>query len=135
MTILWRYSQDYNSWMFNHPDFPQPDAFSGGQRHPIDHRLIKSLDDLDLKAELALLYSNANALFTEVSGAFEIPANQKAQTLSTILAILKEALREKEALYNITEVALIESALGKTLQNFPEVREAFLLEYKGRLSL
>lgn len=121
--------------MFNHPDFPQPDAFSGAPRPPVDHRLIKSLDELDLKAELALLYSNANALFTEVSGAFEIPANQKAQTLSTILAILKEALREKEALYNITEVALIESALGKTLQNFPELREAFLLEYKGRLSL
>lgn len=121
--------------MFNHPDFPQPDAFSGGQRPSIDHRLVKSLDDLDLKAELALLFSNANALFTEVSDARDIPTNQKAQTLSTILAILKEVLREKEALYNITEVALIEAALGKTLQNFPEVREAFLLEYKGRLSL
>lgn len=121
--------------MFNHPDFPQPDAFSGASRSQVDHRFVKSLDDLDLKSELALLYSNANALFTEVSNDVGIPTNQKAQTLSTILAILKEALREKEALYNITEVALIESALAKTLQGFPEVREAFLMEYKGRLSL
>jgi hypothetical protein len=122
--------------MKNHPDFPQHDPFAGVNRGAATlPRLVKSLEDLDLDAELALLYSNANHLYTEVCTAIEIPANQKAQTLSTILAILKEVLKEKETLYNIGEVTLIETALGETLKKFPEVREAFLQEYRGNLSL
>lgn len=117
----------------NHPDFPEPfDQSTRGRALP---RFIKSTDDLNLKHELALVYSNAQALFDTVAQDYETPANQKAQTLNTCLSILKEVIKEKQALYNITEVAEIEAALGKVLQGFPEVRDAFLEEYRGALNL
>lgn len=122
--------------MRNHPDFPH-DPFVQAVRGnaPLPPRRVNSLAELDLDAELALLYSNANHLYTETCNASEIPANQKAQTLNTILSILKEALNKKEQLYNVAEVTLIEVALGETLKNFPDISEAFLREYKGRLNL
>lgn len=118
----------------NNPDFPDTfDSFRTNSRAL--PRFVGSTDELDLKKEIALVYSNAQALFDTIAQDFETPANQKAQTLNTCLSILKEVIKAKEALYNITEVSEIEAALGKTLQNYPEIREAFLEDYRGNLNL
>jgi hypothetical protein len=120
--------------MRNHPDFTG-EAFSVPPAARQQFTLYESTDQLDLKRELALVYSNAQALFDSIASDYATPANQKAQTLSTILNILKEVLKDKETLYNVTEVAEIETALGKTLQEFPDIRDSFMQVYKGHLNL
>ena len=92
-----------------------------------------SLQDLDLQDELLTQYVQAKQLLKDVEFADEIPLNQKAQAQNSILGILAQIIKQQETLHNVANVTRIELALVAALKECPEVKEAFLAIYTGKL--
>lgn len=103
------------------------------QRRTAPAQLAESLAELNLEDELLIQYSKANALLSSVEFDSETPLNQKAQAQNSIVAILSAIIKNQEAVRNMAEVNVLEAALGDTLKEFPEIKEAFLARYEGKL--
>jgi hypothetical protein len=86
-----------------------------------------SLDD-----ELENQLTTAKQLLEDAKFDETVPLNQKAQVINSIVAIIAAINKQKAALHNLAELALIETALIETLKEFPEVRERFIEAYTGR---
>jgi len=87
---------------------------------------------LTLDDELENQLSTAKQLLEDAKFDETVPLNQKAQVINSIVAIIAAINKQKAALHNLAELALIESALIETLKEFPEVRERFIEAYTGR---
>lgn len=103
------------------------------QRRAAPAQLAESLAELNLEDELLIQYSKANALLSDAEYDETIPLNQKAQAQNSIVAILSAIIKNQEAVRNMAEVNVLETALGDTLKEFPEIKEAFLARYEGKL--
>lgn len=92
---------------------------------------VPKLEDLDLSAELYNQYVLAKQL---LSDADDQPLNQKAQTLNSIVSILRDISKVRTDLFNAERIKAIESALLMTLKDFPEMSTAFLESYEAALA-
>lgn len=91
------------------------------------------LEELNLEDELLTLYTKATELLRDSEYDESIPLNQKAQAQNSIVSILTTIIKNQEAVRNMAEIATIEAALGDTLKEFPDIKEAFLTAYEGKL--
>ena len=85
-----------------------------GQLPPID------LSTLDLEAELAMQLRDARVLMATTMSNKYIPANQKAQTVSTVTRALDAIASTQIKVYNAERVKIMEQALMVTLREHPD---------------
>lgn len=97
--------------------------------------LVERLEDLNLADELLTQYKAAVALFEDVRHDLETPANQKAQLLNSISAIIGNISKTQTDVYNAERLKLLENTLIATLKEFPEVKQAFLEAYERQLNV
>lgn len=93
-----------------------------------------SLSELNLDEELLIQYQNAVSTFESIRYDEETPANQKAQILNTISAILTNIVKLQTEMYDAERLKKLESALITILQGFPDIKEAFLQAYEKALA-
>lgn len=93
-----------------------------------------SLSELNLDEELLIQYQNAVGTFESIRYDEETPANQKAQILNTISAILTNIVKLQTEMYDAERLKKLESALITILQGFPDIKEAFLQAYEKALA-
>lgn len=94
-----------------------------------------SLEELDTAEELATTYNTLKNMLAMVEYDEATPLNQKAQLINSLAGVLGTIMKLKAELYSMQQVATIEEALGNTLKEFPDIREAFLARYEGQLKL
>jgi hypothetical protein len=101
-------------------------------RHQIDMMLgMTSLNDIDIENEILVQLQTAKQLQSDTLGADNVPANQKAQTLNAVGAILRELVGMQTDLYNAERLKEIEAAIIAALQAAPkEVKDAFFERYE-----
>lgn len=104
------------------PKKPQHDKVTAG-----------SLNELDLDKELLNQYKNAKTVLDEILNDEATAANQKAQVLNTVTAILQNIAKLQQELYNVERLKLLENILIETLQKFEPLRDEFLKAYKAAL--
>jgi hypothetical protein len=92
----------------------------------------QNLSQLNVEDELLRQYNAANQLLADAAYE-EIPLNQKAQAMNSIVAILGQIIRQQETVKNMAAMTELETALVDTLKEFPEIRERFLEVYEGKL--
>lgn len=102
------------------PDAPPPLPFKFAAP-------LKDLGTFDAAEELMLQYQRAENLSANVLNNDEIPANQRAQVLGAVTAILAQIIKLQTDLHNSEQFKKIERTLADTLKRFPEVQEDFLL--------
>lgn len=92
------------------------------------------LGDIDLGQELADNLTAARQLRLDLNQDFETPANQKAQVMNTITAILTSLVKLQTDLYAAQRLKDLEAILITTLQTLPEAQQdAFFKLYEERL--
>lgn len=91
------------------------------------------LNDLDLDKELLDQYKNAKEILEDILRDESIAANQKAQVINTISAILQNIIKLQQELHSVERLKLIENTLIETLQSHETLKEAFLKDYKTAL--
>lgn len=92
---------------------------------------VKNLNELDLDSELASHYSRAIRMVEALEYDDSIPANQKAQAMNTLTAILQQIIKIRTELYNAEYLKRLENALLKTLKVLPTAaQEEFMEEYE-----
>lgn len=103
---------------------------------PAKRRILQhshqNLSQLNVEDELLRQYNAANQLLADAAYE-EIPLNQKAQAMNSIVAILGQIIRQQETVKNMAAMTELEIALVDTLKEFPEIRERFLSVYEGKL--
>ena len=93
-----------------------------------------SLKSLDLDAELYNAYAKAKNYLADVQSDDRVPANQLAQLMNTISAILKEIVKMQTDLYNAERVKKLEAAMIQAIKLAPpESQQAFLEQYETLL--
>lgn len=95
--------------------------------------LLTDINQIDHKRELAVQFSLAKQAYALVQDDTETPLNQKAQALNTITSILTNIVKLQDAVYSVERMKALEETLIETLQGFPDIKQAFLDEYKRRL--
>lgn len=87
----------------------------------VDGRLPPlNLDALDLEAELAMQLRDARVLMATTMSNKYIPANQKAQTVSTVTRALDAIATAQTKVYNAERVKTMEQALMVVLRDHPD---------------
>lgn len=92
----------------------------------------KTLDELNINNELLELYQNAKQFLEDITsgGMSDVPANQIAQVMNTLITSLKEITKVQVEVYNAELVKKMESATIMALKLAPkEVQVAFFEEY------
>ena len=104
-------------------------------RAEIDNMLgMTSLTDLDIENEILVQLQTAKILQQETLVG-DAPANQKAQTINSVAAILKQLVGMQTELYNAERLKEVEAALIAALQkSAPEVKDAFFERYERLLT-
>ena len=93
-----------------------------------------SLKNLDLDAELYNAYAKAKNYLADVQSDDQVPANQLAQLMNTISAILKEIVKMQTELHNAERVKKLEAAMIQAIKLAPlESQQAFLVQYEAIL--
>lgn len=92
------------------------------------------LEDLNIADELLIQYKNAVNLFEAAQHDNDIPANQKAQLLNSISAIITNISKTQTDVYNAERLKALENTLIATLKDFPEVKSTFLDAYERALA-
>jgi hypothetical protein len=88
------------------------------------------LKEVNLAHKLAVSLKQAEAMYAEggdkLSG---IPYNQRVQGQNSLATILLQLGKHQAKVYDSEQNKRMESALMKTLQGFPDIRDAFLQRY------
>lgn len=115
---------------------PTLEELAALNRPPPPPRMPQIEDDgpLDLSKELHKQYRKAQQMLMDAEYD-EAPLNYRTQTLNAISSIISQLVKLQMDLHTLEEVKKIEGALIETLKEMPEVREAFLLKYKGALTI
>lgn len=93
------------------------------------------LEDLNIADELLIQYKNAVNLLEAAQHDADIPANQKAQLLNSISAIITNISKTQTDVYNAERLKTLENTLISTLKDFPEVKSTFLDAYERALNV
>ncbi len=113
------------------PEFDDDSYQHQAEAYIPDYNPVTSLDNLSIKDELLFAFNTAKRLSVQSSS--EDSLSQRAQAVNTLARVLADITSLQERVHNVDRLKEIESALVKTLQNHPEVRQAFLEEYKNTL--
>ena len=94
-----------------------------------------TLATLNLDSELYSMYARAKNYLDDLQmGDDNTPANQVAQVMNTITAILKEIVKMQTDLYNAERVKKLEAAMVDAIKLAPkESQAAFFEEYSAIL--
>lgn len=118
----------------SHPDF---EGFEDDERRAaleanadIDAILAITMENIDLEKEIVDRYIQARILLEEAKGE---PVGQKATMLRTATDILRSLVKTKTDLYNAERLQVLEQTLIEVLQDFPELKNAFLERYERAL--
>jgi hypothetical protein len=85
--------------------------------------------------ELAVLFHSAKALLDSVLVDPNVPANQRAQVLNSVLSILERITKTRTDLYNSERIREIEQTLLRVMRDQPqELKEAFMSQYEASLA-
>ena len=104
-------------------------------RNEIDQMLpAAELKDIDLNRELVLQYMQVKSLQSSVMDDDGTPANQKAQVANSCASTLSQLTKMQAELFDAERLKTVEQILIRTLQKFPEMSEAFLVEYEDALN-
>jgi hypothetical protein len=94
-----------------------------------------SLNDLDVEQEILVQLATAKLLQEETLRDDKVPANQKAQTVATVTAILRQLTNIQTDMYNAERLKEVEAAMIAALQTAPiEVKDAFFERYERLLT-
>lgn len=89
------------------------------------------LAHLNLEEELVRQLHRAKALQSEVLKDDETPANQKAQVMNTVGAVIADIVKMQERLYNAERFKALEGLLIDALKSLPKDQaEAFIDQYE-----
>lgn len=104
-------------------------------RHKVDRLLpVTKLADMNLERELTLQFRAAQALQAVVLDDQNIAANQKAQVMNAVAATIQSLVKMQAEYYTPERLKKIESALVKTLNEWPiEKTREFFLQYEKLL--
>ena len=94
---------------------------------------LKTLSELDTPSEPMLQYQRAETLAQDVLTDPDIAANQKAQVLAAVTAVLTQIIKLQTDLHNSEEFKRIEMTLADTLKRFPELQEDFMSNLRREL--
>ena len=105
-------------------------------RHEIDKILgIGSLGDLNVESEIMVQLATAKALQVETLTEKDTPANQKAQTINAVGAILRDLVRMQTELYNAERIKEVEAAVIDCMRLAPDdVKDKFFERYERLLT-
>ena len=113
----------------NRPPEPAP------QPKPPKGNTIQELENLSLSDELSLNFQAAKALYAMIQHDLETPANQKAQVLNTITAILQSIVKMRTDLVNAERMKILEQTLIDTIKVTPQdVQDTFFEAYRRNLA-
>lgn len=85
-------------------------------------------EDINLRNELAEQYSKAKSLFANIEYDDEVPANQKAQVLNSLVSILAQITKSEAEVHSLNEVKKLEDALITALKQMPEDFQAIFYD-------
>lgn len=110
-------------------------------RAEIDQRLpAVKLRDLDLETEAVVQYQRAKLMQEEIlkereEGAEAVPANQKAQIINSVAALLQQLNKVQDEKYTAERLKQIESTLVRVLNKWPpEMTNEFFEQYESALA-
>ena len=105
-------------------------------RAAIDARLgISNLSQMNIEQEILVQLATAKDLQTTTLNDRDVPANQKAQTINAVAAILKELVKMQNDLYNAERIKELESAMIQALKDAPdEVKDRFFERYERMIA-
>lgn len=105
-------------------------------RAAIDARLgISNLSQMNIEQEILVQLATAKDLQTTTLNDSDVPANQKAQTINAVAAILKELVKMQNELYNAERIKELESAMIQALKDAPdEVKDRFFERYERMIA-
>ena len=92
---------------------------------------IASLDSLSIKDELLFAFNTAKRLSVQAGDGDSL--SQRAQAVNTLARVLADLVALQERVYNVDKLKEIENTLINVLKHHPEVRDAFLTDYKRAL--
>jgi len=93
-----------------------------------------ALEELDLSSEIMANYVKAKKLYDDALFDDETPANQKAQVLNTITAILASMVKMRTELLTSERIKKLEFCLIETMKVQPkDVQDAFFALYSRHL--
>ncbi len=87
------------------------------------------LKDINVARKLSLLLKQAERMHTDGLNDKGIPYNQRVQGQSSLSSIISSLAKLQIKAYESEQNKRMESALMKTLQSFPAIREKFLTLY------
>jgi hypothetical protein len=105
-------------------------------RSDIDRMLgMTSLTDIDIENEILVQLATAKQLQADTLVDSDVPANQKAQTINSVAAILRELTKMQTELYNAERIKEIEAAVVSSMGPAPkDVKDAFFERYERLLT-
>jgi hypothetical protein len=102
---------------------------------PEPEPIIHDLQAIEVSNELAGLFATAKTLLNQVVTDPEVPANQRAQVLNSVTAVLERITKTRTELYNSERIRRVEQALLRVMREQPEeIRQSFLAEYERALA-
>lgn len=117
----------------NNPDFegfsPEDEA-AAATNEDLNSILALTIDNIDLEKEIVDRYAQARILLLEAKNE---PVGQKATMLRAATEILRALVKTKTDLYNAERMKILEQTLIEVLQDFPELKDAFLERYERAL--
>lgn len=122
----------------SHPDFPSLSSDNSGKGLPDDVYVPPYVpvakENLDLNKELLDQYNAARKLLHTTEYDLAVPANQKAQVINSLSAIISTLIKQQQELYNLEQLKKMETALLFTLKKYPEMQKQFLEDYEKALN-
>lgn len=102
---------------------------------PIEQAQHKDLQNINAAHELMVQYQRAETLAQAILNDSRTPANQKAQVLASVTAVLQQVIKLQTDLYNSESIKRIEQALLQTLKTAPpDVQAQFMENYEAALA-
>jgi len=118
---------------------PQSDVFGHekpktDEKSPDFDEKVTNVEAILVNEELAFVFTTTKELLQSVVRSDDTPANQQAQVVNSMLAVIEKIAKLRIDLYNADRVRRIEQTLIKTLRDFPrELQEKFLDAYERNL--
>ena len=93
----------------------------------------RRLEDLNLADELYEQYVTAKQMLADAESD-DVPLNQKAQTMNSIVSILGHISKIRTDIYSAERLKLLEGTLLETLKKFPVLSASFIVAYEEAIN-
>ena len=104
-------------------------------REAIGLQLNLGVDQINTSEELTAVYYRSKQLLSDIQDDEGTPANQKAQVLNSVQALLERVIKLQAQTYNVERQRKYEQALVRTLKEFddPDLQDKFFSIYANFL--